>query len=104
MAFRWIGRSNCSIQSTRRVRSGQSCGLPSGCAIMRCITTFREFRITIWQKRTGDSCVHCLRMRPIVKRSVPDFGERSANSTRADAAPGFNRFNIDETERQRRLG
>ena len=104
MAFRWIGRINSSIQSTRRVRSGQSCGLPSGCAIMRCITTFREFRITIWQKRTGDSCVHCLRMRPIAKRSAPDFGERSANSTRADAAPGFNRFNIDETERQRRLG
>ena len=71
---------------------------------MRCITTFQEFRITILQRRTGASCVNCLRMRPIAKRSVPDLRERSTNSTRADAAPGFNRFNIDETERQRRLG
>jgi len=71
---------------------------------MRCITTFQEFRITIWQKRTGASCVHFLRMRPTIERSVPGFGERSTNSTHADAAPGFNRSNIDESAPQRRLG
>ena len=94
-----IERSNCSIQSTRRVLLDRVVGPRAALYAMH--HYFPGIRITIWQKRIGASCVHFLRMRPTVERSVPGFGERSTNSTHANAQ-GFNRSNIDETARQRR--